>query len=126
MAVRSSLAASLNFELPPQWLSAGQLHLQLDHLDIEGVRSTFPCIDCDNPGPAGPGGPSGPALVTFHTVPPLRIVLVGVPYMAGTNTVVPRQLDFDMLGSWLRRAYPTADVQLTQTELADPWPAPPA
>ena len=54
VAVRSSLAASLNFELPLQWLSAGQLHLQLGHLDIEDVRSTFPCIDCENPGPAGP------------------------------------------------------------------------
>jgi hypothetical protein len=118
VAVRSSLAASLNFELPQQWLSAGKLHLQLDHLDIEDVRSTFPCIDCENPGPAGPGGPFGPALVNFHTVPPLRIVLVGVPYMAGTSTVVPRQLDFDMLASWLRRAYPTAEVQLAQQSLA--------
>jgi hypothetical protein len=117
VAVRSSLATSLNFELPQQWLSAGKLHLQLDHLDIEGVRSTFPCIDCENPGPAGPGGPFGPALVNFHTVPPLRIVLVGVPYMSGMNTVVPRQLDFDMLASWLRRAYPTAEVQLAQQSL---------
>ena len=126
MAVRSSLAASLNFELPQQWLSAGKLHLQLDHLDIEGVRSTFPCNDCENPGPAGPGGPFGPALVNFHTVPPLRIVLVGVPYMAGTNTVVPRQLDFDMLASWLRRAYPTAEVQLAQRNLPTTLASPPA
>ena len=118
VAVRSSLAASLNFELPLQWLSAGQLHLQLGHLDIEDVRSTFPCIDCENPGPAGPSGPTGPALVTFNTVPPVRIVLVGVPYMVGSNTVVPRQLDFNMLGSWLTRAYPTADVQLTRQNLA--------
>jgi hypothetical protein len=129
VAVRSSLIASLNFELPREWLSAGRLHLQLDHLDIEGVRSAFPCIDCENPGPAGPGGPHGPALVTFHTVPPVRIVLVGVPYMVGsppfTTTVMPRQKDFDMLASWLRRAYPTAEVQLAQqnlTPLANPPP----
>jgi hypothetical protein len=129
VTIRSSLAASLNFELPREWLSAGRLHLQLDHLDIDGVRSTFPCIDCENPGAAGPGGPHGPALVTFHTVPPVRIVLVGVPYVVGQppfNTIVmPRQLDFDMLASWLRRAYPTADVQLTQQNLTPPLASPP-
>ncbi|HVY62517.1 MAG TPA: hypothetical protein VHF22_12730, partial [Planctomycetota bacterium] len=38
---RSSLATSLNFELPREWLTAGLLHLQLDHLDIEGARSTL-------------------------------------------------------------------------------------
>jgi hypothetical protein len=118
-SARASLQTSLNFELPPEWLTAGELHLQLDHLDVEGERSALACIQCDNPGPAGPGPPSGPALVRFHSVPPLRIWLIGVPYMTGPSTqVTPRQLDFDMLVSWLRRAYPSADVQITQSSLA--------
>jgi hypothetical protein len=115
---RASLETSLNFELPQAWLGAGRLHLQLDHLDIEGARSTFPCIGCDNPGLPVPPGPPSPALVWFHTVPPLRIWLVGVPYMTGpTTTIMPRQFDFDMLVSWLRRTYPSADVQITQASM---------
>jgi hypothetical protein len=126
-SVRSSLTSSLNFELPREWLAAGQLHLQLDHLTIEGARSTLPCIDCDNPGPQPlPGQPApGPALVRFETAPPVRVWIVGVPYLNGTTQVTPRQLDFDMLTSWLRRAYPTADVQVTQTSMA-PLASPPA
>jgi hypothetical protein len=120
-SARRSLDTSLNFELPREWLAAGQLHLQLDHLEIEGAQSGLPCIDCNNPGVDPlPGQPAqGPALVRFHTVPPLRVWLIGIPYMKGASTqVMPRQLDFDMLASWLRRAYPTADVQITQTNLA--------
>lgn len=125
-SARRSLDTSLNFELPREWLGVGALHLQLEHLEIEGEQTALPCVDCDNPGPSGPGFPSGPALVRFHAVPPLRIVLVGVPYMMGPTTLVsPRQLDFDMLASWLRRAYPSADVQVSQQSLA-PLARPPA
>jgi hypothetical protein len=38
--------------------------------------------------------------------------------------VTPRQLDFDMLASWLRRTYPSADIQITQTTMA-PLATPP-
>jgi hypothetical protein len=114
---RGSLANSLNFELPPEWLGPGELHLQLDHLEIEGQVSTLPCVDCDNPG-GGLPGQLGPAVVRFHTAPPVRVQLVGVPYMSGTTLVSPRQKDFDMLASWLRRAYPSADIEVTQTSLA--------
>jgi hypothetical protein len=120
-SARASLDTSLNFELPREWLTAGQLHLQLDHLEIEGARSSLPCLDCDNPGVQGLPGqpPPGPPLAWFHTVPPLRIWLVGVPYMTGSGKLVsPRQRDFDMLASWLRRAYPSADVQITQASMA--------
>ena len=126
-SARASLATSLNFELPGEWLGAGELHLQLDHLTIEGAQSALSCIDCENPGiPGLPGQPlPGPATVRFHTVPPVRLWLVGVPYMNGITQVTPRQLDFDMLISWLRRAYPTADVQVTQASMA-PLASPPA
>lgn len=111
-SARSSLSGSLNFELPREWLGAGQLHLQLEHLAIEGVESSLPCDDCDNHFP----GNSLPATVTFHDAPPLRIGLVSVPWrtspMSPTN--MPRQFDINMLTSWLQRAYPSSDVQVTQ------------
>jgi hypothetical protein len=117
VSARSSLAAGLNFELPREWLAAGSLHLQLEHLEIEGTRSQLACDYCDNPA-AGPviGSPA-PPLVQFHTVPPLRIWLVGVPSRRAGTDIAPRQLDFDMLVSWLRRVYPSADVQITQANM---------
>jgi hypothetical protein len=110
-SARSSLTKSLNFELPPEWLAAGRLHLELDRLEIEGAQSTLPCIDCDNHFPSG-----APAVKTFYEVPPVRIWLVRVPYTPtpGAAPNVPSQFDISMLASWLRRAYPTAEVRDTQ------------
>ncbi len=110
---RASLDSSLEFELPPDWLTEGRLHLQLDHLSIEGQQTPLPCVNCDNW-----GGIS--ATVSFHRVPPLRIWLVGVPWTPGdghNGPISPRQKDFDMLASWLKRAYPASDVEITQAAL---------
>ena len=108
---RSDLATSLNFELPREWLTPGKLHLQLDRLEIEGAQSTLPCAGCENPFPGG-----GPAVKTFHEVPPVRVWLVNVPWRSspGATPITPTQFDIDMLASWLRRAYPTAEVLDTQ------------
>src|SRR3954454_12620736 len=109
---RSSLAKSLNFELPSQWLAAGRIHLQLAHLSVEGQENHLPCDGCDNPFSGG----VAPAMYRFHGVPPLRIWLVRVPYMPSPTATqrVPSQTDINMLASWLRRAYPTAEVRDTQ------------
>lgn len=109
---RDTLDGSLNFELPPEWETEGRLHLQLEQLKIEGAQTVLPCQYCDNY-----GGQS--ATVTFHRVPPLHIWLVGIPYTPAKHNgpISPRQKDFDMLVSWLKRAYPTAEVQATQSAL---------
>jgi hypothetical protein len=113
-ARRLGMNGSLNFELPSDWIGAGRLHLQLEHLKVEGEQSALPCQNCDNYG-------GQQATQTFHSVPPARIWLIGVPYTTTftgtTQTFQPRQKDFDFLASWLRRAYPTADVQITQSAL---------
>ena len=114
-ARRAGIDGSLNFELPAEWIGEGRLHLQLEHLLIDGDQSALTCQFCDN-------AAIQPYTVTFHRVPPARIWLVGVPYttsFTGTSqTFSPRQKDFDFLSSWLRRAYPTGDVQITQSALA--------
>ena len=109
-AARASLAGSLNFELPPEWQEAGRLHLELGHLEIEGSQSNFPCEGCTNP------GVGGPARVHFHSVPPMHIWLLSVPYeeSAGATPAAPSQFDQEMLASWLRRAYPSADIQISE------------
>ena len=58
-AARVLLGASLFFELPPEWLTPGKLHLELERLEIGGEQSTLPCNGCANfsfdfPGPFGP------------------------------------------------------------------------
>ena len=112
-SARSTLAKSLNFELPREWLGAGRLHLQIGKLLVEGAQSTLPCIACENV-----FGTPTPATVTFRAVPPLRIFLVSVPYRTAAGaTNSPRQLDVDLLASWLRRVYPSAEVQITQASL---------
>jgi hypothetical protein len=109
---RATLNGTLNFELPPEWVTEGRLHLQLEQLRIEGAQSSLNCKNCDNW-----GGIS--ATVSFHRVPPLRIFLVGIPFTpaTGNGPVNPRPKDFAFLASWLRRAYPTAEVQVTQSAL---------
>lgn len=104
---RSVLGRSLNFDLPPEWLAAGRLHLQLGRLEIEGAQSPLPCLECAN------GlGPGGPAMVTFRKVPPLRVWLIKVPYMDPESGLVsPGDVHLDALASWLRRAYPTSEVR---------------
>ncbi len=116
--VRPFLERSLNFELPPEWLGVGKLHLQLDHLSIGGVRTGINCRECDNIDGNGPSA-VGPAFVEFRTSPPLRLTLVDIPYTFGApaTTARTRQLDFDMFSSWLRRAYPTSDTQIRQRTL---------
>jgi hypothetical protein len=110
---RSSLASSLNFELPKEWLAAGRIHLQLAHLYVEGEENHLPCNGCDNPFTDS----LTPASYRFYAVPPVRIWLVRVPYKAtptSTTSVAPTQNDIDMLVSWLKRTYPTAEVSDTQ------------
>ena len=123
-AARVLLGASLFFELPPEWLTPGKLHLELERLEIGGQQSTLPCNGCANF--SFNPGPFGPDQVDFRISPPLRLMIVDAPFTQppSTTPVMPRQLDVDMLSSWLRRAYPTSDIQIRRGTLpvhAGPW-----
>lgn len=109
---RSDLQNSLNFELPREWLDEGRLHLQLDHLEVEGAQTLLPCTGCAN---ARDPGPPGPAMVRFKAPTPLRIWLVSIPYRtSATGPVIsPDTFDVDMIASWLRRAFPSSDIRIT-------------
>jgi hypothetical protein len=45
--LRGQLSGSLNFELPPEWLVGGDIHLEF-RPEIEGQDSVLDCIGCDN------------------------------------------------------------------------------
>jgi hypothetical protein len=118
-AKRRNINASLNFELPPEWITEGRMHFRLG-LYIEGSESFLPCDGCDNSRGTGPG--QIPIYYAFENAPPVRLQLVSVPYtitdMSGIQTFTPRQTDFDLLVSWLRRAYPTDRVFSSQVTMS--------
>jgi hypothetical protein len=116
---RSRLQDPLLFELPPEWVTAGRIHLQLEHISIDGEESHFPCDACENIGPLGFPPVPGPAQVRFHAVPPLRIWLISMPYRLSPSgaPLTPAQAEIDAVASIFRRMYPTADVQVNQATL---------
>ena len=112
----NNLNASINFELPREWLEEGRLHLELTNLKVEDQSLQIPCDGCVNPNASGL-----PDIIRFHRVPPVRVWLIRVPYQPtpGGTTFTPTQNDLDMLASWLRRAYPTAEVRNTNMFLGE-------
>jgi hypothetical protein len=113
-ARRDNLDYSLNFRLPEHLTSAGTLWLRMGR-----IRRTN-----GTPLPSF----AGLALrhVTFRPSVPLRIRLVLLRYTMGNPPVIhePSATDVALIRSWLGRAYPTAEVDLTTTS-TDALPAAP-
>ncbi len=65
-------------------------------------------------------GPTSPVNVTFVATPPLRLRVLGMSYQFGTppQTHNPSVLDFELVNSWLLRAYPVAQVLSSQMIVA--------
>lgn len=97
---RDDLTRSLNFLLPATQTSEGPL-----------VIATTSITNTATGLPAALGCETRPTL-WFHPTPPLRIRVLGMRYTQGNPpvTYIPSNLDFDLLNSWLRRAYPVAQV----------------
>lgn len=100
-AQRQNAARSLNFVLPVDQTAPGTVQISLTRItdvntdaevDIGLIRATV--------------------TVTFVASAPLRVRILGMSYQFGAPpaTHVPSDLDFGLLASWLRRAYPVAQV----------------
>ena len=128
---RDRLDAGLLFELPREWLEPGRLHLELEHVYVgtqritqdsflPGEQWTGPCVGCDNVGPTGTLPVQvGPSYVRFHETPPLRLMLVSMPWAfpVGAFAQTPTRAEIDAVASEIRRMYPTADVQITEATM---------
>jgi hypothetical protein len=99
---RGELSQSFWFELPDSWLDAGDLTL-VARLDPQNEKH-----DPD------PSNNTMGRTVSLQVTPPLRLNLVNVPYRVGGTTYQAADFHFDMLESWLRRAYPISDQQVTR------------
>ena len=106
---RARLDQSFYFELPPEWLN-GDIMLTAE-VNPTGSQYVEESNTANN---------SLSRSVTFEPVPPLKVKLFGVRYR--TLPLVwqvhePRSEDYDLILSWLRRAYPIAEIQWSKDVL---------
>jgi hypothetical protein len=95
---------SINFRLPPEATSVGELEIGLQRLFVPG-------------GDDVPIATPARLIVRFHSAPPLRVRVVGLRYKSATNPpshVTPDAIHFTYLNSYLNRAYPVATVEWSQ------------
>jgi hypothetical protein len=112
---RSNAVNSLNFLLPPEWIVEGHLKLRVSSLS-EASEIPIACSNCS----------TRAVEVELEKDAPLRIRLLGVRYRLKNSEVViaPTDSDFKLAQSWLRRAYPVAQVisSVGTLEADTPWP----
>ncbi|MGH8887451.1 MAG: hypothetical protein ACRDYX_20250 [Egibacteraceae bacterium] len=104
---RGDVAQSLNFRLAKADVAAGPLTLRVGRVTDAMAGRRLVLVE----------GPGVQATVTVELVesPPLRLRVIGLRYTGRDGRHrSPRALDFALLLSWLRRAYPVASVQATQ------------
>ena len=109
-AKRERTDASLNFSVPAGALSAGGLRAWFERVTDAGTGATLACSGC-----------RGTARnVTLGDDNTFRVRVLGMRYSNGSPaaTFEPRALDYTMLRSWLRRAYPTGDLRYTSATVA--------
>jgi hypothetical protein len=115
---RKDLALSVNFLVPAELLTPGDLYLRVLRLkaSIEGIPFAVPV----------PVPTHTTRKVTLIASPPLRVRILGMRYTSGSpaQSFEPAERDFQMVLSWLRRAYPVAEVLSTHTTIdaTSAWP----
>jgi hypothetical protein len=109
-AKRVSEGSQLTFEIPIEWTIKGKIFAELSNL-IADDGAKINCTGCSSPLP-----------IIFAATPTLRILLVGLRYERGKSTFEPRDIDYQSVISWLRRAYPTGSIEV-QRAIKD-WLAP--
>ena len=120
---RLNASLSLNFILPAEMISTGRWDFSLNSL-----------LKVSTGSPLTVARPITQR-VTFVNGAPLRVRVLGVRYSTGSPAVqhIPSDLDYNLLFSWLRRAYPAPQVIATRalidisssiTTNGDPYTAP--
>ena len=119
-AKRRDLNKSLNFELPPEWITKGKIHLGLVKFSVEGHGLFLSCEGCASLMPPITE-PVTAVFRSFEEAPPVRLRIARVAYNTatptGTTTHQAGQNHVDHLTSWLLRAYPTHQVDSTARTL---------
>jgi hypothetical protein len=115
---RENWWGSLNFLLPPALSAERSLTLTLAGLTDSVGNSVF-CENCT----------IFKRDIVLEQPLEMRLRVIALSYTAGNPpaTFEPRQIDFDMLQSWLKRAYPISRLSfsVTRQPVNRPVPAPP-
>ncbi|MFJ2865953.1 hypothetical protein [Kitasatospora sp. NPDC087314] len=98
---RADASLSLNFVVPSALTAEGALSVSSIALTDTMTGAAVPFS----------GSANGPT-VWFKQSPPLRVRVLGLRYTMGNPpvTYTPQDIDYTFLISWLKRAYPVADV----------------
>jgi hypothetical protein len=111
---RQNWNKSLNFAVPAALMSSGTTVFTVDTpTDTSPTPKSIICDDC-----------GAPTQVSFFNMPPLISRAIGLTYQfqptagAPQQTATPRAIDYTLLQSWLTRAYPVAEVAVSQTTTA--------
>ena len=112
---RLNASLSLNFILPAEMISTGRWDFSLNSL-----------LKVSTGSPLTVARPITQR-VTFVNGAPLRVRVLGVRYSTGSPAVqhIPSDLDYNLLFSWLRRAYPAPQVIATRALIDISSSAPP-
>jgi hypothetical protein len=114
---RKDMGQSLNFLLPPQMVpKAGDLVISVSSLtDSDPNGPTLLCVNCATLS----------VTKSLQDVPPLRVRIIGLRYrLADQSVVSPSASDYELIESWLKRAYPVSSVLLSHDILDSnkAWP----
>ena len=118
---RKDLQKSLNFFLPEVVTSPGECRIRLERLEIHlvyfGRSFKIPInIPTDN---------TSERIVQFQQSSTLRLQMIGIRYQnAGGTSFEPSGTDYALIQSWLKRAYPIANLSwsLKVVDAPQVWP----
>ena len=112
-AKRLNLGLSLNFRIPAGLTTVGSREFALTQL----LRA--------DTGDALVVPPQAKRIASFEQGVPLRVRVLGIRFQgSGPGTLEPTDLDFELIRSWLGRAYPTPSVEWSRATVDGPksWP----
>jgi hypothetical protein len=109
---RLDATKSFNFLIPNEYTKPGTVTFALrGFIDPTGNFAYYDCTNCDDV----------KVDVTFQATPPLRLRVVDMPYEfvpaagATPQESAPRAIDYALLNSWLGRAYPVPNLEISHT-----------
>lgn len=98
---RNFISTSLNFEIPEFLLHVDTFTIRvIQVIDMYRNRADVPITN----------GDTLTRTVNFVDGAPLRLTVIGLSYVQNSTTFTPRQLDFDLIQSWIQRAYPITSL----------------
>jgi hypothetical protein len=105
---RENIERSLNFLLPLELTTSGPLFVNLSAVTEAASGGPLPCVNCATKS-------TTPSPVQMVDSPPLRVRIIGLRYNLNGRVHTPRDLDFNLIDSWLLRAYPAPQLISSRT-----------